>query len=183
MEIILTSEDIEKLLQELGEVLKKKFRQPVKIMLIGGAYMILMFQNRETTQDIDICPMSMPPSNNPNDETKKFVSAVNSIARQHRLPQKWMNDISFDIVGGISPNTIELWFTCGMLEVYRPSTDFMLALKLFADRDKDKSDIETLCNALQVTTRSQAQEVLDRYIERRFQKEYRVYLALDKWFP
>jgi hypothetical protein len=70
-----------------------------------------------------------------------------------------------------------------MLEVYRPPADFMLALKLFADRDKDASDIEALMRELRIQTRPQAQVILDRYIEPRFQREYRVHLTLDKWFP
>jgi len=59
---------------------------------------------------------------------------------------------------------------------------FILALKLFADREKDEGDIKALMQDLGVTTRQEAQEGLDRYIERRFQQEYRVYLTLDKWF-
>jgi len=78
---------------------------------------------------------------------------------------------------------MELWITYGMLEIYKPPADFILALKLFADRSKDKLDIEALLSNLQVTTREQAQGILDRYIERKFQQEYRVYLTLDKWFP
>jgi len=57
-----------------------------------------------------------------------------------------------------------------------------LALKLFADREKDEEDIKALMQDLRVITRPQAQGILDYYIERRFQQEYRVYLSLDKWF-
>jgi hypothetical protein len=78
---------------------------------------------------------------------------------------------------------MELWAVYGMLEVYRPPASFMLALKLFADREKDAQDIEALIRELGIRTRRQAQDILDRYIEPRFQREYRVHLTLDEWFP
>ena len=179
----LQKEDIEQLLQELGSELEKKFRQPVKIMLIGGAYMILTLHNRETTQDIDIYPLNIPDSQNADKDTKKFLSAVRAIAKRHGIAKDWLNDVSFNLLGGLSPATMELWVTYGMLEIYRPPADFVLALKLFADREKDEDDIKALLQDLGITTHEQAQEILDRYIETRFQQEYRVYLTLDKWFP
>lgn len=178
----LQEEDIKLLLQELGSELEKKFHTPVQLMLIGGAYMILTLHNRETTQGIDIYPLNIPDSTRPDKQTKAFLTAVRAIARRHSIPRNWLNDVSFSILGGLSPHTIEPWMTYGMLEIYKPPTDFILALKLFADRDKDKSDIEALLQDLRIITRQQAQAILDRYIERKFQQEYRVYLTMDKWF-
>jgi len=175
-------EDIELLLQELGDELAQRFNSPVQILLIGGAYMLLAIHNRETTQDVDIYPLNIPDSTQPNKQTKSFLAAVRAIAKNHNIPRTWLNDVSFNILGGLSPQSMELWATYGMLEIYKPPADFILALKLFADRDKDAPDIEALRHELGITTREQAQEILDCYIERRFQQEYRVYLTLDKWF-
>ena len=179
----LNRQDIENLLRELGNELATKFRTPIKVMLIGGAYMILTLHNRETTQDIDIYPLNIPDSQNADKDTKKFLSVVRAIAKRHSLSKAWLNDVSFNLLGGLSPDTMELWTTYGMLEIYKPPADFILALKLFADRDKDEDDITALLSDLQITTREQAQAILDCYIERKFQKEYRVHLTLDKWFP
>ena len=178
----LQKEDIEQLLQELGRELEKKFRQPVQLMLIGGAYMILTLHNRKTTRDVDVYPLNIPDSAHPDKQTKYFLTAVREIARRHGIPRDWLNDVSFNLLGGLRPETMELWAIYGMLEIYKPPAHFILALKLFADRDKDKPDIEALLQDLQIVTREQAQEILDRYIERKFQQEYRVYLTLDKWF-
>lgn len=178
----LNREDITSLLQELGSELEKKFSQPVQVMLIGGAYMILTLHNRKTTRDIDIYPLNIPDSTKPDKYTKKFLAAVRAIARRYGMARDWVNDVSFNLLGGLSPQTMELWETYGMLEIYKPPADFILALKLFADRDKDKSDIEALFQDMEITTRDQAQAILDRYIEVRFQQEYRVYLTLNKWF-
>jgi|SRR5581483_8818083 len=179
----LQREDIELLLRELGSELAKTFDKPVQILLIGGAYMILTLHNRATTQDVDIYPLNIPDSTRPNQQTRLFLTAVRQIARNHGLPRKWLNDVSFNLLGGLSPQTMELWVTYGMLQIYRPPEDFILALKLFADRPKDRPDIEALLRDLDITTREQAQAVLDRYIEDRFQQEYRVYLTLETWFP
>jgi hypothetical protein len=179
----LQKENIEFLLRELGSELEKKFQAPVRLLLIGGAYMILTLHNRESTQDIDIFPLNIPDSTHPDKQTKAFLTAVRAIARRHSIPRNWLNDVSFSVLGGLSPHTMEPWMTYGMLEIYKPPTDFILALKLFADRDKDKSDIEALLQNLGITTRDHAQTILDRYIERKFQQEYRVYLTIDKWFP
>lgn len=179
----LQRQDIEQLLKELGGELEKKFRVPVQILLIGGAYMLLTLHNRETTQDIDIYPLNIPDSTQPDKQTKQFLSAVRAIAQRHGLPRNWLNDVSFNLLGGLDPQSKEVYAVYGMLEVYTPPADFILALKLFADRDKDAPDIVALLRELSISTRQQAQDILDRYIERRFQQEYRVYLTLDKWFP
>ena len=47
-------------------------------------------------------------------------------------------DVSFSLLGGLSPQSMELWTTYGMLEIYKPPSDFILALKLFADRDREE---------------------------------------------
>jgi len=119
----LNKQDIENLLQELGEELTTKFREPVKVMLIGGAYMILTLHNRETTQDIDIYPLNISDSQNADKNTKKFLSAVRAIAKRHGIAKDWLNDVSFNLLGGLSPGTMELWATYGMLEIYKPPAD------------------------------------------------------------
>jgi hypothetical protein len=57
-----------------------------------------------------------------------------------------------------------LWRHYGMLEVYIPEAEYILALKLPAGRPKDRNDTQALCQRLKVRTRRQAQQVVDRYI-------------------
>src|SRR5882762_9093482 len=103
----LNRQDIENLLQELGNALTTKFRQPVKVMLIGGAYMILTLHNRKTTKDIDIYPLNIPDSQNADKDTKKFMTAVRAVAKRHSMSKDWLNDVSFNLLGGLSPETME----------------------------------------------------------------------------
>ena len=45
-----------------------------------------------------------------------------------------------------------------------PTSDYILALKLLAGRQKDRDDIYTLSQQLKIRTREQAQQLVDRYI-------------------
>jgi hypothetical protein len=45
-----------------------------------------------------------------------------------------------------------------MLAVYVPPGEYILALKLFAGRPKDREDIASFCQLLQVRNRAQAQQ-------------------------
>jgi hypothetical protein len=179
----LQGQEIEQFLREFGDELAKKFHEPVRVMLIGGAYMILTQHNRRTTKDVDIFPLNIPVSTQASEETKNFQAAVRAVARRHGIPKDWLNDVAFSMLGGLGPEPqLTLWQTFGMLEIYLPPEDFILALKLFAYRDKDLSDIRALLEALQVTTREHAQAIADKYIYQRWQQEYKLYEALDDLF-
>jgi hypothetical protein len=92
-------------------------------------------------------------------------AAVHVVAAQSGLPNNWFNDVVGDALrnNGLVPEGT-LWRTYGMLEVYIPPADYILALKLFAGRDRDRDDTLALCQRLNITSRQQAQNVLDRYI-------------------
>jgi hypothetical protein len=67
-----------------------------------------------------------------------------------------------------------------VLEIYFPPLDFILAMKLFADRDKDLTDIEALLQALGIITRQQLQSIVDKYVYPRWQAEYRTHITIDR---
>jgi len=70
------------------------------------------------------------------------------------------------------------------LEVYLPPEEYILALKLLAGRPKDRDDIFALCKRLQIQTREQAQQVLDRYIpDKQLQQMNKVEKTLTRFFP
>ena len=51
----LEAEDIERYLTELGTELKNRgLNKPVRVLLIGGAYMLLLANAPRSTKDIDI---------------------------------------------------------------------------------------------------------------------------------
>ena len=57
-----------------------------------------------------------------------------------------------------------LWKTYGPLYIYAPTKEYILALKIFAGREKDIEDCKILLQQEMITTRQQAQMLLDRYI-------------------
>ncbi len=77
----------------------------------------------------------------------------------------WLNDMMGDSLretGRVPSGT--LWRTYGVLEVYLPPAEFILALKLMAGRQKDRADILALCQELRIQEREQAQRLVDLYI-------------------
>ncbi len=67
---------------------------------------------------------------------------------------------------------------------YVPPTEYMLALKLLAGRPRDIADIQALSQQLAITSREQAQQVVDRYIpDQTLQLLSHLDLTLHQLFP
>ena len=58
----------------------------------------------------------------------------------------------------------KLWKRFGPLHVYAPASEYILALKITAGRQKDLDDCAILLPKTKIRTRQQAQQLLDRYI-------------------
>lgn len=162
---LMQAQEIENHLAELGRELQiEGVQQPVRILLIGGAFMLTQIHNRANTNDIDVLLKDV------DDSTtsllyRNFKNAVRTVASKQNIPVSWLNDVIGDFIRDIGnvPEGI-LWKTFDVLEVYIPPSDYILALKLLAGRFKDEDDIVTLCGQLQIQTREQAQALVDRYI-------------------
>lgn len=84
------SEEIEQYLAELGkELAHQGIKKPVRILLIGGAYMMLLANAARSTDDIDIFWL---------EEGEDFQKArlalrdgVQDIASKYSLPPNWFN--------------------------------------------------------------------------------------------
>ena len=159
------AQDIETYLADLGQALQQlRVQRPVRVLMVGGAFMLTQMHNRPTTNDVDVVlkdvddPMTSP-------LYRTFKAAVRAVASSNRIPVTWINDLIGDFLRNASvvPEGI-LWRHYGMLEVYIPEAEYMLALKLLAGRPKDRNDIQALCQRLNVRTRPQAQQLVDRYI-------------------
>lgn len=161
-------QEIEFYLAQLGQELEDRgVQQPVRVLLIGGTFMLLQVQNRRATDDVDVffkdiedttvSPLYM-----------QCKAAVRAVAARNQLKGNWFNDLMGDAIrdtNRVPEGT--LWRTYGMLAVYLPPKEYILALKLLAGRQKDIADIEVLSQQLEIKTRAQAQSVVDRYIPNR----------------
>src|SRR5712692_633399 len=117
--------------------------------------------------------------------SQTFKAAVRAVAHKNMLPGTWLNDLIGDFLRdtGTAPEGI-LWRTYTLLEVYIPPSDYILALKLFAGRPKDREDISSLCQQLKIRTRTQAQRLVDRYIpNKQVQQLNHLDDTLDEIFP
>jgi hypothetical protein len=179
------AQDIEAYLAELGQELQYLgVRHPLRILLVGGAYMLTQVRNRPTTNDIDVLLEDV-------DDTatsplyRTFKTAVQTIARRNQIPSSWLNYVIGDFLrdtGTVPQGT--LWRRYAMLEVYVPPPEYILALKLLAGRQKDRDDIHALCQQLKIRTRKQAQRLVDRYIlDKQIQQMNDLDDTLNLFFP
>ncbi|GCE23918.1 DUF6036 family nucleotidyltransferase [Dictyobacter kobayashii] len=180
-------QEIEKYLQELGDELELRgYQAPVRVMIVGGVAMLLLAANRESTEDVDVVLMDIEgdTSTNPTSETKSFKSAVNAVAKKYHMKRTWINDDVAYFIRDMAPNPeATLWHEYKKLHVYLPSKEYILALKLMVYRPKDMLDIEALLKQLQVTTREQAQDIVDRFIpDPAWQDHYQFQDTLDELF-
>lgn len=175
------SDEIDAYLQALDEELANRpVSKPVRLVVVGGVYMLFFLKNRTATKDVDVVPLDFPDTTHPNRETKAFRSAVNAVAKRYKLRRDWMNDV---VAAFIPPlDEVSLWREYTNLHVYVPSAHCMLALKLLAGRDRDADDIDILCSTLKIVTREQAQELVDRYADRQWQEECMLQQTLDVLF-
>ena len=157
------AEDIERYLAELGTELKNHgLKKPVRVLLIGGAYMLLLANAPRTTKDIDIFWLD-------EDGLQRAYAplreSVQVIKQKHGLDGDWLNYLAqmlmYDEV--IVPDG-NLWKQFGPLHVYAPPIEYILALKIIAGRDKDYDDCVILLPKTTIQSREQAQKLLERYI-------------------
>lgn len=178
-------EEIEKYLAELGQELQRLgLQHPFRVLLVGGAFMLTQVDSRRTTDDIDVLLKGVDdPTTTP--DYRIFKTAARTVANRNGIPVTWVNDLIDDFLREVSivPEGT-LWRTYALLEVYVPPIDYILALKLFAAREKDYKDIARLCEQLQIHTRAHAQRVVDRYIpDKQVQQMQNLNGALNDIFP
>jgi hypothetical protein len=156
--------DIEKYLALLGQELANLgMQEPIRVLMIGGAYMLLLAKSPRSTDDVDILWLEEE------DALQRAIDGlrdgVQIVADKNALESDWFNYMThllmFDLV--IIPRG-KLWRRYGPLHIYVPPKEYILALKILAGREKDIEDCEVLLQQVKITTREQAQKLLDRYI-------------------
>jgi hypothetical protein len=163
--------DIERYLAELGAALKNRgVKKPLRMMIIGGAYMLLLENSPRPTEDIDIFWLEEEAF----ERMREIVSAcMLDVARTHRLPPTWFNFLTQVIMmNDIFMPDGTLWKRFGPLHIYIPPREYILALKMTAGRPKDLDDCAILLPKTSIQTVEQAQELLNRYILPEAQEEH-----------
>ena len=143
----LTKEKILTALDAMNAFLEKKG-------VIGGATMILAFDARLSTRDVDA--VFVPRS--------EIFKAAEQVAGTLDLPASWLNDDVKGFVSATGDLTNEGMPQWPNLRILRPSSRYLLAMKCMASRvagydtGGDQNDIIRLCNELKLT---QAEHILD----------------------
>ena len=158
------AEDIENYLFQLGqELLKRRIHKPIHLLLIGGAYMLLLTNTPRNTDDIDI--FWLEEEEGLQRALRPLQEGVVAVAEANQIDPNWLNYMTqllmYDLV--IVPGG-NLWKTFGPLQIYAPPQEYILALKIFAGREKDIEDCRILLQQVKVGSRQQAQIIIDRYI-------------------
>lgn len=163
--------DIERYLADLGAALKNRgVKKPLRILLIGGAYMLLLEHAPRATEDIDIFWLDEEAF----ERMREVLSAcMLEVARKHGLPPSWFNFLTQVILmHDIYIPDGTLWKRFGPLHIYLPPREYILALKITAGRPKDLADCALLLPKTAIQTIGQAREVLNQYILPEAQEEH-----------
>ncbi len=136
---LLTRQDIIGALGRLGQLAAAE-GYTLKLTLIGGAAMVLGYDARQATHDIDAVFLPPPEPH----EVRKWVTVI---AREYGWPDDWLNEGAKVYLTGISRGPVLL--QAPGIEVRQPAVEQLLAMKLCAWRDDvDIADASRLLREL-----------------------------------
>lgn len=154
MKEYITKKEILKLLNETNEELKK-INKHGEIVCCGGTALVLMYDARDMTKDIDAIY-------EPKNEINNIIS---KLSNKYDVPNDWLND------------SAKVFFTHQMqkekykeysnLIVYCMKAESLLALKLTSARrsySNDLSDSIRLMQELNIKTIDEAYDIVEKYI-------------------
>ncbi len=156
----MTKQEIESALGRLSELAAGEGVR-LEMTLYGGAVMLLAYNARSATKDIDA--IIHPP-----DVARRLIARV---AAERRLHDGWVNDDVKQFVSGREAKnelTIANVSPTG-LHVTRPTAKYLLAMKVMACRKPlpgyagDYLDIEVLLRHTKLKTVAQVQTVIDTF--------------------
>jgi len=149
---LLSRHEILSALERLGQ-LALDDGYTLQLVVVGGAAMVLGYNARPSTQDIDA--LFLPPP-----EARIVRSWVKLIAIENNWPIDWLNDAAKGYLVGLSVGPL-LWQGPG-IEVRQPAAVQLLAMKLAAWRDD--VDIADAAVLLRATAGTMARETVWRQI-------------------
>lgn len=155
---ILSKEQILAALARLDELLREK-GVIGEICIFGGAAMVLAFDARESTRDVDA--IFVPKT--------EVIESARKVAGEFGFEPDWLNDGVKGFVSNDSEYTADGMPVFGNLRVMRPTTEYLLAMKCLASRaadattDGDRADITTLLKLTGITDAAKVCEIVVRY--------------------
>src|SRR3990172_9459681 len=169
-----TRQEIEEGLRKLGELAHARGLK-IQLTLVGGPVMVLRFDARLSTRDVDAVILSPR-------EAKIVRELARQVAEESDWPEDWLNDGAKGYLVGISEG--DVLFQSPGIEARAPSLEQLLAMKLSAWRDDlDISDARRLLREVVNTskrTRDEIWESLEPYLVKGDELTAQ-YAFLDLW--
>ena len=134
----LSADDIRQAFHELSEELEGEER-PAEIIVVGGAALVLLFNARESTKDVDAYFVKP--------DASRVRAAAKNVADRLGLPTDRLNDGAKAYLVGIAAG--DILYQSRALTVRAASVVQLLAMKLAAWRDAiDRSDAQLLLSQM-----------------------------------
>lgn len=147
----------QKLLRRAFELLAKHLKRRGvvgEVHVFGGAAMVLAFNSRQATRDVDA--VFAPDTH--------VLEAAREVADELGLPKSWLNNQASSYVSGVAGRGTPV-FDHANLRVMVTPIEHLLAMKVRAARAvRDADDIRVLLNELKITKMSQVIAVVNKYI-------------------
>ena len=146
----LTKWDILHLLEETDSELPPG--EPIDLTVGGGSAVIFWWEHRGTT-DVDvISTIDLP---------EELVKAVQRVAQKHDLPSDWLNvNAAYAMMPTLPLKQERMFIGKNRLRVFIPNHRYMLAMKLFAGRDRDMDDAVRLMRRVGMTTKEELYDLI-----------------------
>lgn len=167
---LFSKQQIIELLERLGSLARER-NEEIELLLIGGAVMVLVYEQRLSTRDVDAVFLSPA-------ETATARELIKQIAAERNLPEDWLNDAAKGYLVGHGQSAVI--FSAPGIIVKMPPVAQMLAMKLCAWRDD--IDIEDARRLLLELTgdRQQIWQAIEPYLTRGNELKAQ-YAFLDLW--
>jgi predicted nucleotidyltransferase len=149
----MTKKQILKLLEELGNQLLQQGIEG-EIGIVGGAAMVLAFDARVATKDVDAI---FKPS-------EAIRKVVRKIAEENDLPADWLNNGVKGFLPRDPKRKIEM-LTIPGLRVWVPEPEYMLAMKAISARfdTNDGDDLKLLIRKLNMSSSEEILKIVEKY--------------------
>jgi len=154
----LSRETILAALARLDELLREK-GVIGEICIFGGAAMVLAFDARESTRDVD--GIFVP--------KQDVIASARQVAEEYGFEPDWLNDGVKGFISDEAEFTADGMPVFNNLRIMRPTTEYLLAMKCLASRaahattDGDRADIMTLLKLTGITDAAEVCDLVVRY--------------------
>ncbi|MCL2801455.1 MAG: DUF6036 family nucleotidyltransferase [Treponema sp.] len=140
VEDVFTKNNIDEFLDKLTKEYIKISKKPEILILVGGASILLNYNFRESTGDIDVMPLV----------SSCLIEAVKNVSNKYNLHRQWLND-DFKNTKSFSKklnDVSELYKNIdNILEIRTVRAEYLIAMKLMAGRT-DKHDLSDVIGIL-----------------------------------